>query len=146
MIRPLSISRYERLYFAALALGLLSTMLDWPQRVASFATNPALAEMGWILPASVIFNIALRLLLWFFTARQPSLAAKWFVVVLAAIAFAILLFGLVAVIVGATPSIASALTGIVSGVLYIVSAAYLFRPDAREWFGEHAVEEQEFTE
>ncbi|MDF2603135.1 MULTISPECIES: hypothetical protein [Sphingomonas] len=146
MIRPLSIRRFERLYLLALALGLLSTMLDWPQRVASFASNPALAEMGWLLPTSVVFNITLRLLLWYFTARQPSIAAKWFVVVLAAIAFVILLFGLVALIVGATPSLAASLAGLASGALYVVSAAYLFRPDARLWFGEHAVEEQEFTE
>ena len=94
----------------------------------------------------MVFNITLRLLLWYFTARQPSIAAKWFVVVLAAIAFVILLFGLVALIVGATPSLAASLAGLASGALYVVSAAYLFRPDARLWFGEHAVEEQEFTE
>lgn len=143
MFRPLSIRRYEHVYLAALALGAVSTVLDWPQRSASFARNPILVEYAWLLPASVVFNIALRLTLWYFTARRPSIAAKWFVVVLAVIAFALLLFSLVALVAGATPSLAAALTGILSGGLYVLAAAYLFRVDAREWFGEALHEEEE---
>ena len=144
MSRPLSIRRYERLYLTALLFGVASTLLDWPQRAASFASNPILADAAWMLPASVIVNVLLRLTLWYYTARRPSIAAKWFVVALAAIAFAILLFGLVALIADAAPSIAASLTAIVSGALYVVAAAYLFRPDARAWFGEAVIEEEEF--
>lgn len=143
MIRPLSIRRYERLYLLALLLGLASIALDWPQRQASFARNPLLAEMGWLLPASVIVNLALRVTLWFYTARRASLAAKWFVVLLAAIALVILLFGLMALVAGATPSLEASLTGIASGGLYVVAAAYLFRPDAQAWFGEDIHGEEE---
>ncbi len=136
MTRPLSIQRYERLYLLALLLSVASTMLDCPQRAASFARDPMLAEMAWMLPASVVVNVLLRSTLWYYTARLPKLAAKWFVVVLAAIALVLLLFSLTALIADATPSLAAALTGIASGALYIVAAAYLFRPDARAWFGE----------
>ncbi|ONF97443.1 hypothetical protein [Sphingomonas jeddahensis] len=136
MTRPLSIQRYERLYLLALALGVGSTMLDWPQRAASFARDPILAEMGWMLPASLVVNVLLRLTLWFYTARRANRAAKWFVVLLAGIALVLLLFSLTALIAGATPSLAASLTGIISGALYIAATAYLFRGDARAWFGE----------
>ena len=136
MPRPLSIRRYERLYLFALLLGIASTLFDWPHKAASFARDPGLFGMAWMLPASQVANVALRLTLWYYTARRPSVAAKWFVVVLAVIAFGLLLFGLVALIAGATPSLAASVSGMVSGGLHVAAAAYLFRSDARAWFRE----------
>jgi RsiW-degrading membrane proteinase PrsW (M82 family) len=143
MQRPLSITRFERLYLGAIVVGLASTMLGWSQSTATFAANAMLAERMWILPATVLGGIVLRVALWYFTARQPSIAAKWIVVALAALSGIILLFGVVALITGATPSLAASLAGIISGALYVVAAAYLFRPDARAWFGETDLTEQE---
>lgn len=134
MYRPLSIRRFERLYLAALALGVASSLFDWPFKAATLARDPNLAGYAWLLPASVLTDIVLRLTLWYFTARRPKVFAKWFVVIRAAIAFAFLLFGLVALMTGATPSLAGSLFGIMSGALYVTSAAYLFRADAKAWF------------
>ncbi len=136
MQQPPSIVRYERLYLLAVATGVASSALGWPQATATFARNPTLAQMMWLLPALTIAGVLLRLLLWWFTARQPIVAAKWAVVALAVFAGLLLLFGVVALIAGAVPSLAASLTGIVSGALHVVAAAYLFRPDARTWFGE----------
>lgn len=136
MQRPPSIVRYERLYLAAVAFGLASSIFSWPQSTASFARNPTLAEMMWLLPVLTTAGVALRLALWYFTARRPSTVAKWAVVAFAAAAALILLFGIVALISDAVPSLPAALAGIVSGALHVVAAAYLFRPDAKTWFGE----------
>jgi len=136
MRRPLSIDRFEKLYFAALACGFANTALGWAGSMASFAANPMLADMAWLLPLGVVIGLVVRLTLWYFTARAPSVIAKWATVVMAALSGIALLFGIVAVIAGATPSVPAALAGLVSSALYIVSAAYLFRPDARAWFGE----------
>lgn len=136
MQRPPSIVRYEQLYFAALAVGLLNTALGWGGSTASFAANPVLADMTWLLPLGVAIGLAVRLTLWYFTARVPSAVARWATVAMAALSGLALLFGIVALIAGATPSVAAAVAGLVSGALYIVATAYLFRPDARAWFGE----------
>jgi hypothetical protein len=139
----LSIRRYERLYLLALLFGTASAGLDWPHKAATLAGNPDLAGTAWVLPVSVVGNVVLRLTLWFYTARRASVAAKWFVVTLAALAFLFLLFGLMALIADAAPSIPAAVAGIVSGTLYVAAAAYLFRTDARAWFGEALHEEEE---
>ena len=136
MPRPISIVRFERLYLLAILLGLVSSAFAWPQSTASFARNPALADMMWLLPAMTAAGVTVRLLLWYFTAHQPSMMAKWTVVALAGVAGLILLFGIFALISDATPSLAASLTGIVAGSLHVVAAAYLFRPDAAAWFGE----------
>lgn len=136
MIRPLSIVRYEKLYFAALVCGFANTGFGWSGSMASFEANPMLADMKWLLPLGVVIGLVLRLTLWYFTARAPSVVAKWVTVAMAALSGFALLFGVVALIAGATPSVPAALAGLSSGALYIVAAAYLFRPDTRAWFGE----------
>lgn len=143
MTRPLSIARYEALYLAALALGLVNTALGWSQSVERFAANPAVsAPMMWMLPATAITGFVLRVALWYFTARRPSRVAKWIVVALAAVSIVVVLMGLVALVSGASASIA-AIAGLASGVLYVAAAVYLFQPDARAWFGESDPIEQE---
>lgn len=146
MLRPPSIIRYEKLYLTALAFGFANTALGWPQSVASFASNPTLVRMMWILPASVVAGLVLRITLWYFTARQPSVTAKCVATAMAVISAIILLFGVLALVSGASPALPAAITGIVSGALYIAAATYLFRPDARAWFGESDYFEQDNQE
>ncbi len=140
MIRPLSIVRYEKLYFAALACGFANTALGWSGSMASFEANPNLVDMTWLLPLGVLIGLVVRLTLWYFTARSPSVIAKWATVMMAALSALAVLFGIVALVAGATPSVTAALAGLVSGALYVVATAYLFRPDTRAWFGEHDLE------
>ncbi|WP_085809407.1 hypothetical protein [Sphingomonas sp. TZW2008] len=146
MLRPPSIVRFEQLYLAAVVIGLANTGFGWAQSLRGFARNPMLAEMTWLLPTLVAVGLVLRLTLWYFTARRPSLVAKWIVVALAAIAAVGLLLLLFALASGSSPSLAATITGALSGVLHIAAAAYLFRDDARQWFGEAADDDLENEE
>ena len=146
MDRPASIVRYEQFYLAAVGLGLLNTALTWSRSMAQFDANPTLAQVSWLLPASAITGVVMRLAVWYFTARRPSLIAKWIAVALAAFSAIVLLFAIMALASGAMPSAAAGITGIGSAVLYIVATTYLFRPDARLWFGEADNIEQEPVE
>lgn len=143
MQRPPSIIRYEKLYLGALALGFANTALAWQQSIASFEANPVLAQMMWFLPASVIVGLAVRITIWYFTARRPSLAAKWAAVAMAGFSALVVLFGMFALISGAAPSFLGTVAGVLSGALYVVSASYLFRDDARRWFGQPDIIDEE---
>ena len=139
MIRPQSIVRYERVYLASVVLGLIASVLNWPARAAILAANPALAGQTWLLWASVILGLAISLTLWHFTARQPSVVAKWIVTVFAAIAAIAAVFSLVAIYRLTTVHLAigpAIILGLATDILYVVAATMLFRPDARMWFGD----------
>ena len=100
----------------------------------------ALADQQWLLPGAVVASVLATELLWWFTARRPSLAARVIVM-----GFAIL-FGLgiaanlLAIVTGRAASMPGAIVSIVSSALYIAAVALLFRPDARAWFGDENVE------
>ncbi len=135
MVRPISIVRYERLYLAAFVLGSIVTAMSWSDRTAMVAASPVLGRIGWILPTFAIAGIAITLLLWYFTARAPSVAAKWVVVALAVFSVVdiVLLLRPIATGLG-TPAIVS----IIADLVYVAAAAMLFRPDAKLWFGQIA--------
>lgn len=134
MIKPVSIIRYERLYLASFVIGMIVSAMSWGSRNAMVAATPVLAKIGWILPTFEAAGIAITLLLWYFTARSPSIAAKWVVVVLAAISA-----------IGTAMSLAKLATGhealgatlglsIIASVVYAVAALHLLKPDAKRWF------------
>ena len=85
MIRPVAIVRYERLYWAAFILDTVVAAMTWTQREAIVTAYPVLAKATWILPTFQAIGIAVTVLLWYFTARAPSVVAKWVVVILAAL-------------------------------------------------------------
>ncbi|WP_137787921.1 hypothetical protein [Sphingomonas sp. 3P27F8] len=134
MRRPPSILRYEQLYLASFVLGLAASAVNWKGRTAQLSASPALANLQWLAPASLAVGIVISLTLWYFTARSPSLAAKWVVVVFAALSV-LGIAGNVFTLLKGGPLFA-VLLGIVVSALYIAAAALLFRPDARLWFGE----------
>ncbi|WP_332798880.1 hypothetical protein [Sphingomonas sp. PB2P12] len=134
MIRPVSIIRYERLYLASFALGLIVSAVSWGQRTAMVAATPILAKIGWILPAFEVAGIAITMLLWYFTARAPSNAAKWVVVVLAALSALGIAISLVQLATGRTTLDATLVLSIIMSVVYCVSALQLLKPDAKLWF------------
>lgn len=141
-MRPPSIVRYEQFYLAAFALGLAATALSWEQSTATFAANPMLAQMMWLLPALSVFGIALRLLLWYFTARQPNVVAKWVVVAFAALSGLGVITGLLALASGRVALLPN-LIGVTSSALHVAAAVLLFRPDAKTWFGEEGFADRE---
>jgi hypothetical protein len=136
MIRPLSIVRYERLYLASFVLGLVVTAMSWPERTAIVAANPVLAHVAWILPTFQVAGIAITLLLWYFTARAPSVVAKWVVVVLAALAVVGVVLSLTTLTTGRTTFGTTSIVSFAADAVYVVAAILLFKPDAKLWFGE----------
>ncbi|MGU3392139.1 hypothetical protein [Sphingomonas sp. M1A8_2b] len=136
MIRPISIARYERLYLASFVLGAIVSALSAGQRKAMVAANPVLAQIAWILPTFEVAGIAITLLLWYFTARTPSVTAKWVVVVLAAISAIGVAISLVQLTTGHATPAAPLVISIVSSVIYVAAALQLLKPDAKPWFGE----------
>ena len=136
MVRPISIVRYERLYLASFVLGLIVSAMSWSQRTALVAANPVLAQVGWILPAFQVAGIAITLLLWYFTARSPSVAAKWVVVVLAVLSIVGVGLSLASVARGQTTIGTISIVSFAADALYVAAALLLFKADAKRWFGE----------
>lgn len=134
MQRPPSIVRYERLYLASFVLGLVASAINWQGREAQLASNPALANLQWLAPVSLVIGIVIAVTLWYFTARRPSAAAKWVVVVFAALSVLGIVGNIFTLLKGG-PVIA-VIVGLVVSALYIAAAVLLFKPDAKLWFGE----------
>lgn len=135
MVRPQSIVRYERLYLLSFVLGLAVSALTWSSRVAMLAKQPALAGQTWPMWLAMILGILLSLALWYFTARRPSVAAKWIVVLFAGMAVIGLLMALMQTVNRGALGLPTVL-GIADDILYIAAAALLFRRDAVRWFGD----------
>ena len=136
MVRPISIVRYERLYLASFVLGLIVSAMSWSQRTALVAANPVLVQVGWILPAFQVAGIAITLLLWYFTARSPSVAAKWVVVVLAVLSIVGVGLSLASVARGKTTIGTISIVSFAADALYVAAALLLFKADSKRWFGE----------
>lgn len=138
-MRPRSIVLFERLYLAAFALGLAVTAESWTTRQRLLASAEGGEALAWLAPAASAVGVGIALLLWWFTARRPSIVAKWVIVVLAGyglILAAVLLFGLLS----GRGEPASVVLALLQNGLYVGAATQLFRPDARAWFGEEPVE------
>lgn len=136
MIRPPSIVRYERLYLASFVLGLVASATSWSQRSAILGANPVLATATWVLPMTQAISIAVALLLWYFTARAPSIVAKWVVVVFAAFGVLSILLSLGTLAMGRAANATAVVLSIVTNILYVAAAVQLFADDAQLWFGE----------
>lgn len=135
-MRPSSILWFERLYLAAIVVGILNSLLAWE----SFAETQAALGMGFVVATLVISN-GISLLLWYLVARRGSVVAKWVLVVLFALGVASLLFTLV---MGTYPSGAVGVIGAVGWLLQAAAVMFLFRQDAALWFdGDDATDVEE---
>jgi peptidoglycan/LPS O-acetylase OafA/YrhL len=137
MQRPPSIIRYEQLYIASVVISLIVGALTYRTRVDLLAANPTVAGYGTsIVTVTTVIGLVISAVLWWYTARQPGIVAKWIVVVFAA-------FGALGIVL-ALPTLSgtgpvplyAVVAGIVANALYIAAAVLLFRPDAKLWFGE----------
>lgn len=130
-MRPASITRFERLYFAALAVSLINTALHYKASLARVQAGSAIDLNAGFVLAVLALSIAVSLLLWFLIARKARNGAKWTLVVLAGFS----LFSFI-------PSMREALAlgplalalNIVYFALYLSAVGYLFGRDAAAWF------------
>lgn len=138
MNRPVSIVNFERCYLAGIVLGLIGTALSWNTVIAQSSANPGVAQLGPnFVPAMIggfaVIGVGIQLLLWYFAARKGAVAAKWIITAFFAIG---LLFRLISLAKGTFPLDAIGITAAIGTVLGAAAVWFLFRPDARPWFGE----------
>ena len=138
MDRPVSIIRFEQLYLAGFAVGVINTVVSWSAAQERAAASVALFGPAF-LPIATAIGFAITLLLWYFIARRGSAIAKWIATVFAAFAAIGLVIGIIGLLGGASLSLTTGL-GFVSSLLQIGAVTFLFRPDTRAWFGEPAAE------
>ena len=132
-MRPQSIIRFEQIFFAAIAVSLLNTLMSFGATEAQLANDPSSAQLGLgsgFLIATLAFSIGIMLLLWFFIARRASNVAKWILVAITGLGLAMMLGTISAL--SAAPPLTLLLTVVNTG-LQIAGLAFLFKRDAVEW-------------
>ena len=135
-MRPKSIVRYEYAYLGSVLLGVVVTAMTWSVNNATPEVEQIHAVLGpSFLPIFYVFIYTLSLALWYFTARVPNAAAKWIVVLWLALSLVGFALSLGA---GNPPDDFPGLLAVGALLLNAVAAYFLFRPDARAWFGEKA--------
>lgn len=131
-MRPASITKFDQLYLGAIALGIVSSVLNYDNTMAQLEADPAVAAAGMAGPGFMVgvtaFGFALSLLLWFFISRRASNVAKWILLVLTVIGTLAMPLGLLAV------PLVQAIIAVVTTVMQIAAVWFLFRPDAKAWF------------
>lgn len=141
-MRPSSIVRFDRLYLASIAVGLVGNILEWPLTMARLAENPDTAALGATATVAaggmIAVGVVIALLLWFFIARRGSNVAKWILVVFTVFAIGSLAVGFSS---GAVIFDAGGIVRIVAVALQTAAVVLLFRPDAATWFAPAITEE-----
>ncbi|MDJ0276965.1 hypothetical protein QLH51_09170 [Sphingomonas sp. 2R-10] len=142
-MRPSSIVRFDRLYLASIAVGLIGNILDWPVTMARLAENPDTAVLGSGAVAAVggmiAVGVAIALLLWFFIARRASGVARWILVAFTVFAVGSLFVGFSS---GAVILDGGGIVRIVAVALQTAAVFFLFRPDAAAWFAADVGEDE----
>ena len=132
-MRPRSIVNFDFAYLGSLLVGLINTAVTWQDTTAQVSVQRAMATLGTWYPYAVFaFSFGISLLLWYFTSPRASVVAKWILVVLTSIGVALTAMSIAA----AFPATLSGALIVLSAVLQIIAMVYLFRPDARAYFGE----------
>lgn len=145
MARPASIMNFERSFWASMLLGAGSLALHWPKIIGSLKSDPAIASMvesaAIFVGIALGFSFAVSILLWYFVARKASNIAKWIYV-------AVMGFGAVSTLASlndpTSPTGLALAISLVSTALTALSILFLFRPDARVWFGKVSVDPRTF--
>lgn len=139
MDRPVSIKRFEQFYLGSWVVGLIGLAINWNAQVELLHNTPAAVQMGdgmvyGSLIGGTLVSAIVTLLLWYFAARRASVVAKWIATVLCVLSVLAMLLGLLR----HNPDVTLLTTvfGILVRVLEVIAIVYLFRPDAKAWFGE----------
>jgi uncharacterized membrane protein len=127
-MRPQSITTFERLYLAGIAVSIVGFVLDFNKlagaTVSGTPVNPAIVIAGFGI------SIAIYLLLWFLVAKKASNIARWVVVV-------VFILGLAGLPVALSPPFG--LTKVLSlllTALHFAAIVFLFRKDASDWLAQ----------
>jgi hypothetical protein len=136
-MRPKSVILAERLYGLAILLSLLLLAVSLVQ--AGGAIGPRL--IGLAGTALVVSGLSLLLLV--LAARRASRIALWLLTILTALNVAGFLLMIAQ---GAVPARLQGVVTTVQVVLTVVAIVMLFRPNARVWFAEQRVDEDEDEE
>jgi UPF0716 family protein affecting phage T7 exclusion len=139
--RPPPIVRFERLYLASFALGLLIWALTWDQLSTQLAADPRTAGFGWMLVAALGLNVAIALFQWYAVARRGIAWVRWMVVLLTALHLVTLLPGLFG-----APVALTTLLGLVRVALEATAVAQLFAPASRDWFGLDVADDEDASD
>lgn len=131
-MRPPSIVQFEKVYVAAILVGIVNGFLSWGAMNAMLE-DPAVRASGLgtgFLIFSMLIGTVISLLLWYFIARRASNVAKWIYVVIVALGVWSTVSSL------ANPMMPKGLAligGLIALLLQLYGAYLLFRPDAKEW-------------
>ncbi|KQM85278.1 hypothetical protein ASE67_12630 [Sphingomonas sp. Leaf23] len=141
-MRPSSIIRFDRLYLASIAVGLIGNVIEWPLTMARLAENPDTAALGSTATVAaggmIAVGVLIALLLWFFIAQRGSTVAKWILVAFTVFAIGSLAVGFSS---GAVILDAGGILRLVAVALQTAAVVFLFRPDAAAWFAPAQVDE-----
>lgn len=128
---PLSIKWFSRWFLASVILASAIAALKYPELKSQLIRQePGAASLGdGVLILAVAMGQAVMLVLWFLVAHRASNIAKWVLVALTVVGFALMLPDL-------RPSMAllPVLT-LLNAASQLIAIALLFRADAREWLG-----------
>jgi hypothetical protein len=133
LVQPASIKHFDRFFFGSMALSLLNLAMTIEDSFALIEQDAAILGFGSGFSFAVtLFSMAIPLLLWFLISRRASNVAKWILVVLTVI-------GLLLVILTFPSQVEQGILSLIlvmaMNVLQIVAITFLFRRDARVWFG-----------
>src|SRR3546814_5287288 len=85
MTKPKSILLFDRLFLAAIVLGIAAFAYRWSETSALFASTPEASALGMgpgFLIGTFAVGMAINLIIWYFISRRRSKIAKWIQVVL----------------------------------------------------------------
>ena len=137
-MRPESIRRFDMFYLGSVALTAVDFMLQHDAVVAQMESQSQAAQVslgaGFIDGAFALW-IAFLVLLWFLAAHRRSNVAKWLIVLLAVIN----LWGVPALVTGGFTT--AKIVSLMSFVLSWAAVYFLFRADAKAWFGKSPADE-----
>ncbi|HTG37838.1 hypothetical protein [Sphingomonas sp.] len=127
-MRPSSIIWFERLFLAALAIGLVNSLMILNAINADQAGQPLSPS---VLIGSIVVGNIINVVLWYFVARRASNIARWILVALFVLGALSLGFS---VMTDSYPGGIEGLLGAIGWALQAASILCLFRRDAATWF------------
>ena len=133
-MRPKSLLFFDLLFFAALAAGIVNSLLALADVKTQINTTRVISIFGGaenLIYGSVAFSVVISLLLWFFISRRASNIAKWIQVVFNA--FGLLSLASIAIDPTALNTADVAII-IITNALQVAATTMLFRADSRAWF------------
>ena len=135
-MKPASIRKFDMLYWAAVAVGLLGGLLTWNDNVALVEQEMATAGFSMdgvgtgTLIAGVLFGLAINAALWALISILRIGFVKWIIL-------AFTLYGIFTLVVSpvAVPMV-TLVSSVVSNLLMFAALYFLWQPDAKAWLAE----------